>query len=175
MGEGATRSRISVAKGAILSLLDQAYLNRDKVCLITFRDDEADIVLPPTGSIDLARKSLHRLAIGGSSPLAKGLNRGGVVMQSENRRDTPGRPILVLISDGEANAPISKGVDPADEVLALCRTISTDEIPALVIDTGATGRNDLMQQVAEQFRTVCHRVTHLQSSTIIEMVESIEG
>ncbi|PLX78932.1 MAG: magnesium-chelatase subunit D, partial [Desulfuromonas sp.] len=49
MGEGATRSRISVAKGAILSLLDQAYLNRDKVCLITFRDDEADIVLPPTG------------------------------------------------------------------------------------------------------------------------------
>ncbi|XKK37228.1 VWA domain-containing protein [Nocardiopsis sp. ARC36] len=101
-GSMAARKRMGEVKTAILSLLLDAYRRRDKVGLVTFRGTAADLVLPPTRSVDTAAARLDALPAGGRTPLAEGLLEAARVLRRERLRDPRQRPLLVLVTDGRA-------------------------------------------------------------------------
>ena len=101
-GSMAARARMAAVKGAVLSLLLDAYQRRDKVGLITFRGDGAQVALPPTGSVEAAAARLHTLPTGGRTPLAAGLLAAAEVVRRERLRDPRRRPLLVIVTDGRA-------------------------------------------------------------------------
>ena len=103
-GSMGARRRMETVKTAVLSLLLDAYQRRDKVGMITFRGDSAELVLPPTGSIEAAAVRLDELPHGGRTPLAEGLECAAQVLATEAVKDPTRRPILVLLSDGRATA-----------------------------------------------------------------------
>jgi magnesium chelatase subunit D len=120
----AARQRMRAVKGAVLSLLLDAYQRRDKVGLVTFRGTGAEVALPPTSSVEAAARRLTSLATGGRTPLAAGLARAAQVLATERLRDPRRRPLLVVVTDGRATS----GSD-ADLVRAA----------ALLTRTGLTG------------------------------------
>jgi len=96
-------------KGAILSLLLDAYQKRDKVALVAFKEDRAETLLPPTNSIELAHRLLEELPTGGKTPLCHGISLGYQIIESHLRKDPDIYPLLVLISDGRTNVSYAGG------------------------------------------------------------------
>ena len=103
-GSMAARARMGAVKGAVLSLLLDAYQRRDKVGLVTFRGSAARVLLPPTSSVEAAAARLAELPTGGRTPLAAGLLRAHEVLRTERLRDPDRRPLLVVVTDGRATA-----------------------------------------------------------------------
>ncbi|MCP2254456.1 magnesium chelatase subunit D [Prauserella aidingensis] len=103
-GSMGSKARIREVKTAVLSLLLDAYQRRDKVGLVTFRASEAEVALPPTGSVDVAAARLEELPTGGRTPLAEGLTRAAEVLRVEALRDGDRRPLLVVVTDGRATS-----------------------------------------------------------------------
>ncbi|MFP8908498.1 VWA domain-containing protein, partial [Streptomyces atacamensis] len=101
-GSMAARRRMGAVKGAVLSLLLDAYQRRDKVGLISFRGSGAEVALPPTSSVDAAAARLESLPTGGRTPLAAGLLKARDVLRTERLRDPSRRPLLVAVTDGRA-------------------------------------------------------------------------
>ncbi|HEY7882522.1 MAG TPA: VWA domain-containing protein, partial [Streptosporangiaceae bacterium] len=103
-GSMAARQRMRAVKGAVLSLLLDAYQRRDKVGLVTFRGAGAELTLPPTSSVEAAARRLADLATGGRTPLAAGLARAARVLAAERLRDPRRRALLVVVTDGRATS-----------------------------------------------------------------------
>ncbi|MEU9076170.1 putative cobaltochelatase [Kitasatospora sp. NPDC048538] len=101
-GSMAARQRMTAVKGAVLSLLMDAYQRRDKIGMITFRGTGAELALPPTSSVEVGAARLESLPTGGRTPLAAGLLRAHEVLRVERLRDPDRRPLLVLVTDGRA-------------------------------------------------------------------------
>ncbi|SFL54269.1 putative cobaltochelatase [Geodermatophilus ruber] len=101
-GSMGSRQRMGAVKGAVLSLLLDAYQRRDKVGLVTFRGAGAEVALPPTWSVEAAAARLTDLPTGGRTPLAAGLLRAHEVLRVERVRDPQRRPLLVVVTDGRA-------------------------------------------------------------------------
>ena len=99
-GSMAARSRMNAVKGAVLSLLTDAYQRRDKVALVSFRGVAADLVLPPTTSVEAAAARLQSMPTGGRTPLAAGLLRAAEVLRVEQVRDRARRALVVVVTDG---------------------------------------------------------------------------
>ena len=138
---GAQRRMVAV-KGAILSLLLDAYQRRDRVGLISFRGTSAEVVLPPTSSVDLAEMCLEEMPTGGRTPLSRGIYLALDIIETERMKDRNVLPLIVLLSDGRANVamggaggdgrPASK---PLDEAKAVAALVQQQHIPAAVVDT----------------------------------------
>lgn len=121
-GSMAARKRMGEVKTAILSLLLDAYRRRDKVGLVTFRGTRAELVLPPTRSVDTAAARLDELPAGGRTPLAEGLLEAARILRRERLRDPRQRPLLVLVTDGRATGgrgSVGRSLDAADHVAGL--------------------------------------------------------
>ncbi|WP_436759780.1 VWA domain-containing protein [Streptosporangium sp. V21-05] len=103
-GSMAARQRMRAVKSAVLGLLLDAYQRRDKVGLVTFRGARADLVLPPTSSVEAGAARLRELPTGGRTPLAAGLLRAAEVLRVERLRDPSRRPLVVLVTDGRATS-----------------------------------------------------------------------
>jgi magnesium chelatase subunit D len=125
---------MTATKGAILSLLLDAYQRRDRVGMVVFRKSKAELILPPTNSVELAQKCLAKLPTGGRTPMAHGLNLGLETVRDYMRRDKEAIPLLVLVSDGRANVPLNGG-DPVEEAKTVARAISSAGIKSIAIDT----------------------------------------
>lgn len=128
-------NRMRQAKGAVHALLEQAYVNRDRVALLAFRGDEADLLLPPTGSVELLRRAVDQLPTGGGTPIAASLVASLEVADQAKRRGF-GNIVLVMLTDGRANVGLKTdraGVDA--EVKQLARSVAETGIRSLVIDT----------------------------------------
>src|SRR5206468_5872877 len=97
-----SRSRMAAVKGAVLSLLLDAYQRRDKVGLVTFRGGGAELALPPTWSVEAAAARLRELPTGGRTPLGAGLLQAHETLRVERVRDPQRRPLLVVVTDGRA-------------------------------------------------------------------------
>jgi magnesium chelatase subunit D len=126
--------RMTATKGAVLSLLRDAYVRRDKVALVIFSGREARVVLRPTNSVELAEKRLSRLNVGGTTPLTHGLVEGLKLVRSERLKNADVYPLLVLISDGRGNISVA-GDEPLIEAQRVAEQIKTEGIRALVIDS----------------------------------------
>jgi magnesium chelatase subunit D len=105
-GSMAARSRMAAVKGAILSLLLDAYQRRDKVGLVTFRGRDAEVALSPTWSVDAGAARLTALPTGGRTPLAAGLLSATEVLRTERLRDPRRRPLVVIVTDGRATQTV---------------------------------------------------------------------
>jgi magnesium chelatase subunit D len=129
-------NRIHLAKGALIRLLQQAYVHRDKVALIGFRSDRAEVLLPPTRSVELARRAVDSLAVGGGTPLASGIE---AALQLARRTRNTGlrQAMLVLFTDGSAN--VSRGGSRREAVWAelaeVCSAFRLDGFSSVVVDT----------------------------------------
>ncbi len=110
-GSMGARRRMGAVKGAILGLLLDAYRRRDRVALVTFRGAGAQVVLPPTGSVERAAAVLGALATGGTTPLAAGLHRAAELVTLERRRDPDRRALVLAVTDGRASG--EGGLDAA--------------------------------------------------------------
>jgi magnesium chelatase subunit D len=126
--------RMAATKGAILSLLQDAYVRRDRVAVVVFKNRSAEVVLRPTSSVSLAQRRLERLSVGGTTPLTHGLMAGYKVIRAELTRDPSIRPLLVLISDGRGNISLFKE-EPLVEAQKVAALINSEKIEALVIDS----------------------------------------
>ncbi|MBA2450689.1 MAG: putative cobaltochelatase [Chloroflexi bacterium] len=133
-GSMAARQRMVAAKGAVVSLLMDAYQKRDRVGLIAFRGSEAELLLPPTMSVELAERRLQALPTGGRTPLARALQLGLSTFQRHRANHPDETPLLVLISDGRANVPLGGG-DVARELGLLGADLRTRGVHAIVVDT----------------------------------------
>ena len=163
-GSMAARARMSAVKGAVLSLLNDAYQRRDKVGLVSFRGGDAKILLPPTSSIELAASRLEDLPTGGRTPLAAGLTKAAEVLQRENRRDGERRPILVLLTDGRATA----GPDP----LAPAAGLRSCGAASFVVDTEEGHvRLGMAAEVAGAMGARCLRLEELRAESLVDLVE----
>src|SRR3984893_7383465 len=129
-----TEQRMSATKGAVLSLLRDAYVRRDKVALVVFSGREARIALRPTNSVEMAERRLSRLTVGGTTPLTHGLVEGLKMVRSERLKNPDVYPLLVLISDGRGNISVS-GEEPLIEAQRVAEQIRAEGIRALVIDS----------------------------------------
>ncbi len=129
-GSMAARERMRQVKTAILSLLLDAYRRRDRVGVVTFRDQAAEIALPPTGSIDIAAKRLDDLPTGGRTPLAEGLMKAAEVVRRERLRDPSRRPLLVVVTDGRATT----GADPIARAHRTAELLVRDGVSSIVVD-----------------------------------------
>ncbi|ONH35260.1 VWA domain-containing protein [Protofrankia sp. BMG5.30] len=116
-GSMAARARMRTVTTAVLSLLLDAYQRRDRIGMITFRGAGAEVVLPPTSSVEVGAARLRSLPTGGRTPLAAGLTRAGQVLAAERRRDPDRRALLVVVTDGRCTT----GPDPAAAAHALAR------------------------------------------------------
>ena len=126
--------RMDATRSAILALLREAYVRRDRVAMISFAGRSARVVLRPTSSVDLAERQLSRLAVGGTTPLTHGLVAALDLILSERRRDPEVLPLLVLISDGRGNISLH-GDEPLREAQAAAADILRERIHTVVIDT----------------------------------------
>jgi magnesium chelatase subunit D len=133
-GSMAAEKRMTATKGAILSLLLDAYQRRDRVGMVVFRKKTAELVLPPTNSVEMAQKCLAKLPTGGRTPMAHGLTLGLEVIRDCMKRDKEAIPLMVLVSDGRANVPLNGG-DPVEEAKAVAREINSGGIQSIAIDT----------------------------------------
>ncbi|MFJ1645024.1 putative cobaltochelatase [Streptomyces sp. NPDC088258] len=129
-GSMAARQRMSAVKGAVLSLLLDAYQRRDKVGLVTFRGKEAEVALPPTSSVDAAAARLESLPTGGRTPLAAGLLKAHDVLRVERMRDPARRPLLLVVTDGRATG----GPDPVALAARAARLHASEGTASVVVD-----------------------------------------
>ncbi|WP_045199874.1 magnesium chelatase subunit D family protein [Rhodococcus sp. B7740] len=129
-GSMAARDRLSAVTGAVLSLLRDAYQRRDKVAVITVRGTQAETVLPPTSSVDVAVTRLRKMKTGGRSPLAQGFLQARELVLRERVRDPLRRALLVALTDGRATG----GTDPVGRARIAARRIASDKIASVVVD-----------------------------------------
>jgi len=174
-GSMGAHQRMSAAKGAILSLLIDAYQKRDRVGLIAFKGNSAELILPPTSSVELARKYLQNLPTGGKTPLPHGLMKGYEVIQSELRRDPDTYPFFILISDGRANVCLH-GKSALEETLGIASQIKAEGIHSTVIDTevGAV-RFGFARQISDALGARHLKLEDLRSDSIVDAVRSSVG
>jgi magnesium chelatase subunit D len=150
-----TDNRIAAAKAAVLGLLTDAYQQRDRVALIAFRGDDAEMVLRPTGSVEVARTRLTELPVGGATPLAAGIDAVRDLLERMTR-DRTVVPIVVLITDGRATSGADPHGNPSTEAKAAATRLAEIGAPTLVIDAeDGTPRLGLAKELAVILEADC--------------------
>ena len=169
-GSMAARQRMGAVKGAVLSLLLDAYQRRDKVGLVTFRGKEAEVALPPTSSVDAAAARLESLPTGGRTPLAAGLLKAHDVLRVERMRDPSRRPLLVVVTDGRATG----GPDPVALAGRAGRLHAAEGTASVVVDceTGVV-RLGLAAQLARELGGGAVTLHELRADSIAGLVKNV--
>ncbi|WP_328684146.1 putative cobaltochelatase [Streptomyces sp. NBC_00343] len=170
-GSMAARQRMSAVKGAVLSLLLDAYQRRDKVGLVTFRGSAADVALPPTSSVDAAAVRLESLPTGGRTPLAAGLLKAHDVLRVERLRDPARRALVVLVTDGRATG----GPEPVALAGRAARLFAADGVASVVVDCeSGPVRLGLAGQLAGELEGTAVTLDELRADSIVGLVKDVQ-
>ncbi|MFC8171725.1 putative cobaltochelatase [Streptomyces sp. NPDC013012] len=174
-GSMAARQRMSAVKGAVLSLLLDAYQRRDKVGLVTFRGRDAEVALPPTSSVDAAAARLEQLPTGGRTPLSAGLLKAHDVLRVERLRDPSRRPLLVVVTDGRATGGRAAG-DPVALAARAARLHAAEGTASVVVDceTGPV-RLGLAGQLARELGGTAVTLDELRADSIAGLVRDVQA
>ncbi|WP_018702788.1 VWA domain-containing protein [Anaeromusa acidaminophila] len=169
-GSMGAKKRMAAVKGAILSFLQDAYQKRDRVALVAFRRHEAEMLLPVTRSLDLARKCLQQLPTGGRTPLAAALETTAREIECLRLREKESRPVIVLVTDGRAN---SGGADPVQEARDAAEKLGNQDIPALVIDTEEDFvRMGIAKEIALRLQGTYRPLRSIESDGLVRILRS---
>jgi magnesium chelatase subunit D len=160
---------MSAVGGATLSLLRDAYQRRDKVAVVTFRGQAAQVLLPPTSSVHIASRRLARFDTGGKTPLAQGLLAARDVVVRERARDRARRSLVVVLTDGRATG----GPDPLGRTASAARMLLAEGAAAVVVDCETSYvRLGLAGQLAGQLRAPVVRLAELRADGLTRLVRS---
>ena len=171
----AVAERMSATKGAILSLLKDAYQRRDRVGLIVFQKDRANLILPPTNSVQLAQRALNDIPVGGKTPLSAGLLMTHEVIKREKLAHPDVMPLIILLTDGAGNVAIG-GQSPQEEAHYLADQISNDDIRCVVVNMEhAAFDQGLAQSLAEHLKAPCYTLAELKAEHLYETVKAEMG
>ena len=173
-GSMGARERMRAVKGAIFYMLQDAYQKRDRVGMLAFRRQRAEVLLPITRSVDLAQKCLAEMPTGGKTPLADGLATALLTLARLNKKDSELEPILVLVTDGRANAVEEDGGDPVTAAIKMAEKIRKAKITAVVIDT----ENDFIKlgvakKVAQAMGASYYNLHQLSKEHILRIVRNL--
>ncbi len=130
----AAAERMIATKGAIMSLLIDAYQKRDRVGLVVFQKEDARVILPPTSSVDLAEKALKDIPVGGKTPLSAGLLLAHQVLIRERAKDHEVMPLMIVVTDGAGNVSLTD-LPPQEEAMRVAGMIKKSDLRTVVINT----------------------------------------
>ena len=166
----AVAERMSATKGAILSLLTDAYQHRDRVGLIVFQKDRSTLVLPPTNSVQLAKRALADIPVGGKTPLSAGLLMAYEIIQREKLLHPDVNPLMIILTDGAGNVSMSS-LPPQEEADRIAQKIAKDKIRCVVINMEhASFDQGLAQHLADNLNAPCYTLSELKAETLYQKV-----
>jgi Mg-chelatase subunit ChlD len=167
----AVAERMQATKGAIMSLLTDAYQRRDRVGLVVFQKNDARVVLPPTNSVELAQKALAEIPVGGKTPLSAGLTLAFQVFISERRLHPDVMPLMILLTDGAGNVSMTN-LPPQEEAHRIADRLRIEQIRSVVInmehvafDQGLTAR------LAAHLGGPCYALAELKAELLYQTVQ----
>ena len=162
----AVSERMEATKGAIMSLLTDAYQRRDRVGLIVFHKSQAQLVLPPTNSVQLAKQALADIAVGGKTPLSAGLLMAYEVFRRDALSHPEAMPLMILLTDGAGNVSVTE-LAPQEEAHRIANMISQTDIRSVVINMEhAAFDQGLAQLLADKLEAPCHTLADLRADTL---------
>jgi magnesium chelatase subunit D len=171
----AAEERMRTTKSAILSLLHDAYQQRDRVGLVSFQRSHAHVLLPLTNSVELAQKRLQTMPTGGKTPLARGMLTGFELLHRARQQDPEVIPLMVLITDGQANVAIGN-VAPQIEAYQIAAAIAEQDMRAVVIDTEHPHFDrGLTRQLAQYLQGHYYHLDELRGEGLVQMVRTQMG
>ena len=166
----AVAERMNATKGAILSLLMDAYQRRDRVGLIVFQKDRATLVLPPTNSVQLAQRALADIPVGGKTPLSAGLLLAADVLHHEKYSHPDIEPLLIVLTDGAGNVSIG-ALPPQEESYRFAELIAHEDVRSIVINMEhAAFDQGLAQQLANHLKAPCYALNELKAESLYHTV-----
>ncbi|MGQ9669155.1 MAG: putative cobaltochelatase, partial [Desulfosoma sp.] len=174
-GSMGAHGRMAATKGALMSLLVDAYQKRDRVALITFRKNEAELKLPPTSSVELGARLLRDLPVGGRTPLSAALVKSYELTRNVLLRDPTAKPLLILVTDGKANVPLGNR-KPVEEALLIAERLANDgRIHPIVVDTEKMGivQFGLAKKLAAVMNAAYFRIEDLKADTLVRIVKEV--
>ncbi len=175
-GSLGVRKRMATVKGAILSMLRDSYVKRDRVGLMAFRRDSAEMILPPTKSVEYSYRHLEDLPTGGKTPLGEALVTVNEYMTAYARCHIGERCYIILVTDGRANVSLKEGADANDEVQKLAEDMSIPSVKWIVVGAGAGFPHfDNAQKLAEKLEAKYFRLEDLDADRFAECVKFAIG
>ena len=168
-GSMGARERMKTVKGVILKILLEAYQKRDRVGMIAFRKNQAEVLLPVTKSVDFAQKKLAAMPTGGKTPLAKGLDM-------LYRQDPLQDPVLILITDGHATTPLENSSDAVGDAMTEAERIGKRNIPIAVIDTeNGFVKLGLAKKLARKMEASYFKIDKLSEDSLLHIWRKMSG
>jgi len=162
----AVAERMTATKGAIVSLLTDAYQRRDRVGLIVFQKDRATLVLSPTNSVMLAKKALSDIPVGGKTPLSAGLQMAYDVLRREKILHPDVMPLLIILTDGAGNVSMGH-IPPQEEANQVAEHIASEKTHCVVINMEhAAFDQGLAQTLADHLESPCYTITDLKAENL---------
>jgi magnesium chelatase subunit D len=166
----AVSERMEATKGAIMSLLTDAYQRRDRVGLIVFQKDRANLVLPPTNSVQLAQKALANIPVGGKTPLSAGLTLAYEVIKKEQGTHPDVLPLIILLTDGAGNVAMTD-LSPKQETKRIASLIQEEHIRSVVVNMEHISFDQgLAQDLADQLGGPCYALSELRADLLYQTV-----
>ena len=167
-GSMGVQERMKSVKGAVFSILQTNYIYRDKVSLIAFRKDKAEIILPPTRSTDLAYKLLKEIPTGGTTPLVSGLMKAHELAKEEIRKNSGYIPLIILLTDARGNVFYN---DAIEDLMQIGHSIVRDDVQMIIIDTEPIElRIGLCKKLAEEIKVPYYHLDHLTESNLNQVL-----
>jgi magnesium chelatase subunit D len=168
----AVAERMAATKGAIMSLLTDAYQRRDRVGLVVFQKSTATLILPPTSSVELAQKALQDIPVGGKTPLSAGLTLSFHVITREKRLHPDVMPLMIVLTDGAGNVSMSN-LPPQVEAHRMANQIRDEHIRSVVINMEHVAFDQgLARKLAENLDARCLSLRELHAEALYEAVKS---